>query len=351
VISKETYTKEWLRKIQKLYRGKDPILIEKITRAFALLEQLKLKGLDFIFKGGSSLLLLLKEINRFSIDIILPRESKQTEKIFDDIIKDGLFSGYEEDRRGGAGDIPKSHFKFYYNSLLTISRQNALVLLDVLYEENPYAQTVSVPVESPFIGTEPPGVEVVTPDINCILGDKLTAFAPNTTGIPYSKGKSLEIIKQLYDIGRLFDHFDNITGIEETFTRIASQELEYRELNQLTINHVLDDIFDTAAVISFRGPHEKECYEELSDGVRKIIHYIYSEHYRIEEAISSAAKAAYLSRLLKSPGNQEVARFDKNTDLSRLTITHPQYTKFNKIKKYKPETFFYWYEALKIHDK
>lgn len=35
-----------------------------------------------------------------------------------------------------------------------------------------------------------------------------TAFAPETTGIPYYKGENLstlEIIKQLYDIGRLFD--------------------------------------------------------------------------------------------------------------------------------------------------
>jgi hypothetical protein len=34
--------------------------------------------------------------------------------------------------------------------------------------------------------------------------EKLTAFAPNTTGIPYEKNghsKSMEIIKQLYDIG------------------------------------------------------------------------------------------------------------------------------------------------------
>ena len=41
-----------------------------------------------------------------------------------------------------------------------------------------------------------------------ILGDKLTAFAPNTTGIPYEKSglsRAMEIIKQLYDIGNLFE--------------------------------------------------------------------------------------------------------------------------------------------------
>ena len=46
------------------------------------------------------------------------------------------------------------------------------------------------------------------PCLEDMLGDKLTAFAPNTTGIPYFKKQdsmSMEIIKQLYDIGNLFD--------------------------------------------------------------------------------------------------------------------------------------------------
>ncbi len=41
-----------------------------------------------------------------------------------------------------------------------------------------------------------------------MLGDKLTAFAPNTTGIRHFKGDkdcSMEIIKQLFDIASLFD--------------------------------------------------------------------------------------------------------------------------------------------------
>jgi predicted nucleotidyltransferase component of viral defense system len=37
--------------------------------ALHLLERLKANGLNFVFKGGTSLLLLLKEGNRFSIDI------------------------------------------------------------------------------------------------------------------------------------------------------------------------------------------------------------------------------------------------------------------------------------------
>lgn len=57
MISGETHTKEWLENTRNLLKGKDPILIERVIKALTLLEQLKLQGVDFIFKGGSALLL------------------------------------------------------------------------------------------------------------------------------------------------------------------------------------------------------------------------------------------------------------------------------------------------------
>lgn len=353
MISNETHSKEWLEKTKKRYKGKDPILIEKIIRALTLVEQLKIKGLDFIFKGGSSLLLLLKEINRFSIDIdiVIPGSPGNLAEIFDAIVDDGLFSRYEEDKRIIGTSVPKAHFKFFYNSVLNISEQNAVVLLDILFEANPYYRTVSLPVESPFTSTESPGIEVTLPDINGILGDKLTAFAPNTTGIPYGKGKSLEIIKQLYDIGKLFDRFDNTETVAKTFKHIGGKELAYRNLEQLNPADILDDIFETAVIIASRGTYKKECFEELMEGIKKIIHYTYSEQYRIEDTMVSAAKAAYLSQLIKTPSSEKTNRFDRGIDLSQLNITHPKFTKFNKIKKYKPEAFFYWYQAINLLEK
>lgn len=353
MISRKSLTKEWMEKAKRLYKGKDPILIEKVIRAFTLLEQLKLKGLDFIFKGGSSLLLLIKEINRFSIDldIIITPKSKDLDEIFKNIIKEGVFTSFEEDKRITKSTVPKAHFKFFYDSVLNISKQNAVILLDILFEDDPYYQTISLPIESPFIQTEIPVINIELPGINCILGDKLTAFSPNTTGIPYGKGKSLEIIKQLYDIGKLFDKFDNIQMVKESFKHISEQELNYRKLHQSDYLQVLDDIFDTACIIAFRGTYKKDYFEELNEGIKKIIHFIYSEPYRIEDAIVSAGKAAYLSGLLKTSSPGEIRRFDKKEDLTHLDITHQDFTKFNKIKKYKSEAFFYWFQAVNLLEK
>ena len=48
--------------------------------------------------------------------------------------------------------------------------------------------------------------QVTLPSVEDILGDTLTAFAPNTTGVLYGSGTSLEILKQLFDVGELVTH-------------------------------------------------------------------------------------------------------------------------------------------------
>ena len=45
-----------------------------------------------------------------------------------------------------------------------------------------------MPVSSPFIELDDNPLLVSIPSVNDILGDKFTAFAPNTSGIPYFKG-------------------------------------------------------------------------------------------------------------------------------------------------------------------
>lgn len=71
MIKEKCFTEEWLDqfKKQKVHRRIDKIILEKMIYALHLLERLKSNGLDFVFKGGTSMLLLLDEGNRFSIDL------------------------------------------------------------------------------------------------------------------------------------------------------------------------------------------------------------------------------------------------------------------------------------------
>jgi hypothetical protein len=68
MIDKESLSAEWLEGKRKRYK-KDPGIIEGMIHALYLLDQLKLTGLDFIFKGGTSLVLLMEKPLRFSVDI------------------------------------------------------------------------------------------------------------------------------------------------------------------------------------------------------------------------------------------------------------------------------------------
>lgn len=65
MISTESFSKEWIEGVAQQYGYHDKELLEKIIRAFALLETLVDAGAPLTFKGGSSILLLLKDnLNR-----------------------------------------------------------------------------------------------------------------------------------------------------------------------------------------------------------------------------------------------------------------------------------------------
>ncbi len=310
-----------------------------------------LGGVNLIFKGGTSLILLLDEIHRFSIDIdIILENEKDLEYIIDGIIADNfIFTKYEKNKRKNAKGVPKEHFKFYFTSLLDDTEK--YILLDILYEENPYVETVTAPIECSFLLSDGETVNVIMPTIDCILGDKLTAYAPNTTGIPYGVDKELEIMKQLFDVSILFDKISNLGHVKDTFVQIAENELNYREIDGMTINDVLDDIFDTSFTIAMRGAVNKEKFKDLELGVRRVRSHIFSRNFIIEEALLCASKAAYCSMLLRVK-DSSLERFEESMDLSKVTIELEGFSKYFKtIKKITPEGFFYWKKAIEMRNK
>lgn len=68
MIKAHCFTKEWIDgfKQQKHLKRINPPILEKMIHALSLLQQLKVHGLDFTFKGGTSLVLLLAKETFFS---------------------------------------------------------------------------------------------------------------------------------------------------------------------------------------------------------------------------------------------------------------------------------------------
>jgi len=350
MINVDSLKADWIKKVSTKQNNADKILIEKSIRALYLLEQLVLTDLDFIFKGGTSLLLLLNDIKRLSIDIdiIIPEKIDLTANL-NKIIETTDFIRWETNERKAKSRIEKSHYKlYYYPSINNTRSEEEYILLDVVFETNPYKEAIcQTEISSPILITEGKTSKVTTPLIDAILGDKLTAFAPNTTGISYGIGKEIEIIKQMYDIACLIDVATDVKIIAKTFKNIAQTEIEYRELKNVTPNDVLEDILQTSLCISVRGQDGICDFNELHTGIKNIVNFIISESFHIEKAITFAAKAAYISYLISTDA-KEIHKFKTHDVIKDQVIKQAFNTKLNKLKKSNPEAFYYWYQAIKL---
>ena len=236
--------------------------------------------------------------------------------------------------------ISKTHSKFFYQIAYNDrSNQESYILLDVLYEDTHYNQVNVVDVINQFIELDDAPSTVKVPSIGDILGDKLTAFAPNTTGIPYYKNgnpHSTEIMKQAYDIGRLFDAVDNLEITTKSFHRIALVELGYRNLGS-DVSIIFDDIRQTALLIATRGLFGTGDFSLLQDGIKRLGSFIFENRYFIEDA-----KAAYIATCIEK-GITNIQKYSLESVTQEMSICTVLPAKLNKLKKSRPEAFYYWY--------
>ena len=221
---------DWINEAAARNNKADKILVEKVVRALLLLEGLSASGLNFIFKGGTALMLLQGSTKRLSIDIdIIMPVKEELDKAFKKITTGKGFTRFELQERHVNSQIEKAHYKFFFEPAYRTARAEEYVLLDILFEKSQYQKLVTQNIDSTFVFQNGKPLQVQMPGFDDILGDKLTAFAPNTTGIPYEKGgqsRAMEIIKQLYDIGNLVEQMQNPAITATTFHAFAKTELD-----------------------------------------------------------------------------------------------------------------------------
>lgn len=346
MIDQKSYTKEWITSLRvKLGKRIDPKLIEKVIYAITFLEQLQLNGLEFVFKGGTALLLATETPKRVSIDIdIITLESENNiRKILDKISRLDMFIRWEDDNnRKHSHGAPVRHFKMFYKSVVDGNEEP--ILLDLLNAPNPYPQTRKYPVKHNWLATSGEDTLVVLPTFEAILGDKLTAFAPKTTGILYSKNRPVEIIKQLYDISYLFDRITDLNIIRNSYLKVVQEEIGYRKIN-VKADEVLKDTWQACYTLAERNLKSEE-YNHLQLGIKNFTNFTV-KRFAIEEAITAASKVAYLTTLINNGKNLKIERFKNPLEIKEWLIEDPIFNKINKLKKTNAEAFFYWYISLK----
>ncbi|MBW6479987.1 MAG: nucleotidyl transferase AbiEii/AbiGii toxin family protein [Bacteroidales bacterium] len=362
MIKDKCFTQEWLEKFkkQKAHKRIDKIILEKMIYALHLLERLKVNGLDFVFKGGTSLVLLLKEGNRFSIDIdiICKADRKVLEEVLDMVIENSHFIAWElVEHRSYQPGVPKAHYMFSFD---TRQQGSGTILLDVLIEDSIYPAQVEMAVSTKWIETEAE-IMVTVPSLDAITGDKLTAFAPNTIGIPYFKGKdkqpfSMEICKQLFDLSKLFGNIADIEMVAKSFMAFAKQEINYQKNdnpeNELTPEKVLQDTIDTCLIIAKRGggsDDEKQKFAELQRGIKAFdFGFLMSGNFRIDDAVPAAARIAYLAAKILINDMSPITYY-KGQNIKELNIEDQDWNFLNKLKKQPDKSsFYYWYQTVKL---
>lgn len=362
MINEKCFTDEWLEefKKQKNHKRIDKIILEKMIYALHLLERLKDNGLDFVFKGGTSLVLLLEEGNRFSIDIdiICKTERGELEKILEEVINTSNFTGFELDtHRSYQPGVPKAHYKF---SFLSSRVGSGTILLDVLIEDSIYIELIEKPVVTKWIETVKETL-VQVPSIDSITGDKLTAFAPNTIGIPYFKGKdkqpfSMEICKQLFDLSKLFEKIENMEIVAANFQVFAEQEIAYRKNGNpgvdLTPQMVLQDTIDTCVIFAKRErgtDEEKLNFKELQKGITAFgTGFLMAGNFRIDDAVSATARIAYLAAKIKV-NNLSPISYYTGQDIKELNIEDQKWNFLMRLKRQPDKSsYYYWYQTVQL---
>ena len=288
-------------------------------------------------------MLLLDKPRRLSTDIdIVVKPGTDAEGFLNAASAIFPFKSVEKQIRKGKNNIEKMHYKFTYDS--PVLNKEFYILLDILFEDNHYERVVEKPISSEILITEEPLLKVTVPTVDCILGDKLTAFAPHTTGIEFDNDKDLEVIKQMYDVSCLFEFWGNFDDITKTYYSTAKAEIEYRG-KDISAADALRDTIESAACIAGRGKYGTE-YEKYSAVMKNLTNHIYDGKFSGEIAAVLACKVMYIAACVLK--NKPPVKIENPESYLGENISKSKFGKLSYLRKYNAEAFACLVEAIRL---
>lgn len=358
MIAEICFTADWLDKKRKELKGVDPSLLERALHAFALLGHLAESDLKFVFKGGTSLLLHVPVIRRLSIDIdiLCSAPAAELDRTLDEVAKVPPFVRYEEDERGSRGLPERRHFKFFYTPLVT-GNPAPYVFLDVVEEPHVPHEVIVKPI-TPEILEIRREIPVTVPTVESLLADKLTAFAPRTTGVPFvptngNPPDTMQIAKQLFDIGELFNLAEDLPAVRRVYQRVFDLENVYRG-SGLSVEESLQDTLDASMSLSLhrlKGVKDTPEALMLEEGAKKLTSHLVNHRFNLDMAKLAAAKSALITRLIinegAGPSLDTFRTVPPPEELRQLKI-EGEWERLNRLVAVNPEAFWYWYQASRL---
>jgi Nucleotidyl transferase AbiEii toxin, Type IV TA system len=346
-LSRNCFNKAWIEAESRRHRVGNTFF-EKSLYAFELLGRLAEGGLDFVFKGGTSLLLRLPEPRRLSIDVdIVCRESADR---LEHILKNCVgapFKGMEEDERHHHRLPRRRHWNFHFDSINPEGSREPYIILDVLDEDCLYSDVDNIEIRTKFFTTDH-SVRVRVPTVDNLLADKLTAFAPETIGQVYSADHPEKMIKHLFDIGELFNMAESLHALQDVYARIAEAEIGYRA-GKYSKTDCLENTIQTARLVTALAVNRDLSTDKssiLRSGIADLRGHLIGVNFSIVDAAVAASKAALLAASIKqglTATPLATLRYDKSKLPAIRAANSLKDPEFAKLSQVSPEAFYYWH--------
>ncbi len=235
------FTKEHIEANRKDAPAK---LAEQAIHSLELVSQLTNAGLNFRFKGGNSLLLILDGIQRFSIDadIATGETRERIDECLNKIIAEsGVFTRFIKRQHLTKPWLPMVSYEVYYNSV--ILEDETFIFLDAMLHASTYASMKKKAICGTLYSSD---IEIELPTPASILGDKLLTLGPATLGIPIGKNKEAQRLKHVHDVALLSSLSPSLNDMRTALDLCMEQENQlqktassFKEVYQDTLNFCL----------------------------------------------------------------------------------------------------------------
>ncbi|OGS34658.1 MAG: hypothetical protein A2293_03040 [Elusimicrobia bacterium RIFOXYB2_FULL_49_7] len=289
------------------------LLAEQAVHCLELVAELSEAGLDFSFKGGNSLLVLLESPRRFSIDVdISTNESKEHISACIDkaILKHGVFTRVNHRVHKTKPWLPMTSYELFYRSAFEISEE-AFIMLDAMLTKSDYLM-IRKPIQCGTLYQSV--VETELPAIESLLADKLLTLGPNTLGIPLGKKKEAQRLKHGHDISLLMSQNPRLEPIREALLHCLQQENGLQN-KTLSLTDVLNDTL-CFCMEPFRFaeapetvPDGRDMLQEIVRGRLPFAEHLFSRDYSWQRLQYDLARVA-LSFYAAATGKVTCAEFE-----------------------------------------
>jgi len=163
----------------------------------------------------------------------------------------------------------------------------------------------------------------------------------------------MQIVKQLFDIGELFNLAEDLTAVQRVYQRVFDLENVYRG-GGLVASDALEDTLQASLILChhrLRGVPDHPDALLLEDGVRRLTSHLVNHRFNLEAAKLAAAKAALMALLIENEGSgSSLGAFravPPPEELRQLEITGER-ERLNRLKGTNPAAFWYWYQASRL---